>query len=89
MRIGGVVTVQNVSLAALRRPGVYCVCGKGLRDTRSGVRGPGSGVGGESRSCSGSLAGRCLVTGVAPCTFQGHWKAAEKGSSPGVFIFPV
>lgn len=70
MRIGGVLTGQNVSSAALRRPGVYCVCGKGLRDTRSGVRGPGSGVGAVPAPAAGrvgaSVPGWLLAPSNAP-----------------------
>lgn len=35
MRIGGVITGQNVSLAALCRSAVYCVCGKEVRGAGS------------------------------------------------------
>lgn len=75
MRSGGVVTGQNVSLAALLRTGVYEVCAVW-------------GCGGAERGCG--AAGRlCLLTEMVPFPFQRHCKAAEKGSFPGVFIFPV
>lgn len=54
---------------------VGCVCGVGVR----GCGARGCGAAGQLR----------LLTEMVPFPFQRHCKTAEKGSFPGVFIFPV